>query len=103
MPWDRRVDVIVVGTGAAGLAAAIAAHDGGAEVLVLEKADMIGGTTGGSGGMPWIPCNRHMAEGGVGDSREEALAYIGRLTLGREPDPALIERYVDKATDVIDY
>ena len=66
--WDRRVDVIVVGTGAAGLAAAIAAHDGGAEVLVLEKADMIGGTTGVSGGMPWVPCNRHMAEVGVGDS-----------------------------------
>jgi 3-oxosteroid 1-dehydrogenase len=101
--WDRSVDVIVLGTGAAGLAAAIAAHDGGAEVLVLEKADMIGGTTGVSGGMPWIPCNGHMAEVGVGDSREEALAYIGRLTLGREPDPALIERYVDKATDVIDY
>ena len=103
MPWDRRVDVIVVGTGAAGLAAAIAAHDGGAEVLVLEKADMIGGTTGVSGGMPWIPCNRHMAEVGVGDSREEALAYIARLTLGREPDPALVERYVDQATEVIDY
>ena len=101
--WDRRVDVIVVGTGAAGLAAAIAAHDGGAKVLVLEKADMIGGTTGVSGGMPWIPRNRHMAEVGVGDSREESLAYIGRLTLGREPDLALIERYVDQATDVIDY
>ena len=101
--WDRRVDVIVVGTGAAGLAAAIAAHDGGAEVLVLEKADMIGGTTGVSGGMPWVPCNRHMAEVGVGDSREEALAYIARLTLGREPDPALVERYVDQATEVVDY
>jgi 3-oxosteroid 1-dehydrogenase len=100
---DRSVDVIVLGTGAAGLAAAIAAHDGGAEVLVLEKADLIGGTTGVSGGMPWVPCNRHLADVGVADSREEALAYIGRLTLGREPDPALIERYVDEAAGVIDY
>ena len=64
---------------------------------------MIGGTTGVSGGMPWVPCNRHMAEVGVGDSREEALAYIARLTLGREPDPALVERYVDQATEVVDY
>ena len=101
--WSRRVDVIVLGTGAAGLAAAIAAHDGGAEVLVLEKAALIGGTTGVSGGMPWIPCNRHMAEVGIGDSREEALAYIGRLTLGREPDPALVERYVDTAAEAIEY
>jgi 3-oxosteroid 1-dehydrogenase len=102
-PVDRCVDVIVLGTGAAGLAAAIAAYDGGAEVLVLEKAALIGGTTGVSGGMPWIPCNRHLVEVGVTDSREEALAYIRRLTLGREPDPALIERYVDEAAGVIDY
>src|SRR3990170_655383 len=92
--WDRVVDVLVVGSGAAGLSAATFAHDGGASVVVVEKADLIGGTTGVSGGMPWVPVNRHMAEVGVGDSREEALTYIRRLTLGREPDPALVEHYV---------
>ena len=101
--WDRVVDVVVLGSGGAGLAAAIRAHDGGAEVLVLEKAAMVGGTTGVSGGMPWVPLNRHMADVGVDDSRDEALAYIRRLTLGREPDAALVEAYVDAAPDAIEY
>ena len=101
--WDAVNDVVVLGSGAAGLAAATLAHDGGADVLVLEKADLVGGTTGVSGGMPWVPCNRHMAEVGVADSREEAIAYIRRLTLGREPDPALVERYVDVAPAAVEY
>jgi 3-oxosteroid 1-dehydrogenase len=101
--WDRAADVVVLGSGAAGLTAATLAHDGGASVLVLEKADLIGGTTGVSGGMPWVPLNRHMAEIGVADSREEALTYVRRLTLGREPDPALVEHYVDTAHQMIDY
>ena len=50
--WDRQVDVVVLGSGAAGLVAATLAHDGGANVLLVEKADLIGGTTGVSGGMP---------------------------------------------------
>ena len=101
--WDRVVDVVVLGSGAAGLVAATLAADGGAEVLLLEKAELLGGTTGVSGGMPWVPMNRHMAEVGVDDSREEALQYIRRLTHGREPDPALVELYVDTAPEVIDY
>jgi 3-oxosteroid 1-dehydrogenase len=99
--WDRVADVVVVGSGAAGLAAATFAHDGGAEVLVVEKAELVGGTTGVSGGMPWIPLNRHMADVGVEDSRDEALTYLRRLTLGREPDPDLLEAYVDNAADVL--
>jgi 3-oxosteroid 1-dehydrogenase len=99
--WDRVADVVVVGSGAAGLAAATFAHDGGADVLVVEKAELIGGTTGVSGGMPWVPLNRHMAEVGVEDSRAEALTYLRRLTLGREPDPDLLEAYVDNAADVL--
>lgn len=101
--WDQVVDVVVLGSGAAGLAAATLAADGGAEVLVLERAPLIGGTTGVSGGMPWVPMNRHMAEVGVSDSREEALSYIRRLTLGREPDSELLATYVDEAPRAIDY
>ena len=101
--WDKGVDVVVMGSGAAGLAAATLAHDGGAQVLLLEKSDLIGGTTAVSGGMPWIPMNRHMAEVGQEDSRSDALTYIRRLTLGREPDPALVETYVDTAAEMLDY
>jgi succinate dehydrogenase/fumarate reductase flavoprotein subunit len=101
--WDRVVDVVVLGSGAAGLAAATLARDGGSEVLLLEKSDLIGGTTAVSGGMPWIPMNRHMADVGVPDSRQEALEYIRRLTLGREPDAELVEAYVDTAPEMLDY
>ena len=46
-------DVVVLGSGAAGLTAALAAHDEGADVAIYEKADLIGGTSAWSGGMLW--------------------------------------------------
>jgi succinate dehydrogenase/fumarate reductase flavoprotein subunit len=75
-------DVVVLGTGAAALAAAIRASDGGANVGLFEKADTVGGTSAWSGGMVWIPVNPHMAELGIEDSREEALTYLNSLSHG---------------------
>ena len=75
-------DVVVLGTGAAALAAAIRASDGGAHVGLFEKADTVGGTSAWSGGMVWIPVNPHMAELGIEDSREEALTYLNSLSHG---------------------
>jgi 3-oxosteroid 1-dehydrogenase len=75
-------DVVVLGTGAAALAAAIRASDGGAHVGLFEKADAVGGTSAWSGGMVWIPVNPHMAELGIEDSREEALLYLNSLSHG---------------------
>lgn len=69
-------DVIVVGSGAAGLSAALAARLGGASVIVLEKSTLLGGTTAMSGGNVWVPCHHRMSEVGASDSREDALAYI---------------------------
>ncbi|MEZ5599345.1 MAG: FAD-dependent oxidoreductase [Pseudomonadales bacterium] len=87
---DKR-RVVVLGTGGAGLTAAIIAHDAGAKVKVFEKADRIGGTTAWSGGMVWIPNNHLEAEAGVPDSREEALTYLMSLSHG------LIERHLAEA------
>jgi 3-oxosteroid 1-dehydrogenase len=101
--WDRICDVVVLGSGAAGLAAATTASDAGAQVLVLEKASLIGGTAGVSGGIIWAPVNRLAAQAGLDDTREEALTYIRRLTLGREPDPELVEVFVDRASEAIAY
>jgi succinate dehydrogenase/fumarate reductase flavoprotein subunit len=101
--WDRVVDVVIVGSGGAALVAATLARDGGAEVLVLERAAQVGGTTAVSGGGVWVPCNAHMAKLGVADSREEALAYIRALTKGTEPDAALIEAFVDTAPRMVAY
>jgi len=87
-------DVVVLGTGAAALAAAIRASDGGASVGLFEKADTVGGTSAWSGGMVWIPVNPHMAELGIEDSREEALTYLNSLSNG------LIE--ADRAAALVD-
>src|ERR1035441_1635057 len=101
--WDEVVDVVVVGSGGAALTAATLAADGGARTIVVEKTDMIGGTTAVSGGVLWIPQNAHMAEGGLEDSREEALAYVRHLAMGVEPAPALLEVFVDSAPVALDY
>jgi 3-oxosteroid 1-dehydrogenase len=90
-------DVVVVGSGAAALAAALAAHDAGATVAVVERADVIGGTTAVSGGGVWMPCN-HVS--GADDSREEALAYMAALSRGRATAEHLV-RYVDEGPDIV--
>ena len=69
-------DVVVVGSGAAGLAAALTAAVGGAQVIVLEKAAVLGGTTAMSGAGVWIPANHHMLAAGMDDSPAEAVAYL---------------------------
>ncbi|MCH2174057.1 FAD-binding protein, partial [Myxococcota bacterium] len=101
--WAYGVEGGGVGAGGAALTAATLAHDGGAKTLVLEKSDMIGGTTAVSGGVMWLPGNHHMTGAGVPDSREEAIAYISRLAMGHEHDPALIERFVDSAPEMLAY
>jgi succinate dehydrogenase/fumarate reductase flavoprotein subunit len=79
---DQRYDVIVLGTGAAGLTAALSAADHGARVGLFEKGQLVGGTTGLSGGIVWVPNNPRMQEQGIEDSRGDALAYLGSLSHG---------------------
>ena len=92
--------IVVVGTGAAALAAAVAAHDRGARVVIVERSESVGGTTAVSGGGIWMPGNHHMAEQGVDDSRAEALAYMTTMTAGRSPT-GLLERYVDQGPGIV--
>lgn len=73
---DTQYDVIVVGSGAAGLSAALAAAVDGAKVLVLEKSPVLGGTTAMSAAGTWVPANHHMLAAGLEDSAEETLTYL---------------------------
>ncbi|CAN5232908.1 FAD-dependent oxidoreductase [soil metagenome] len=94
---QREVDVVVVGSGAAGLMAAVVAADAGLSVEVLEKATLVGGTSAWSGGMPWMPLNEHEVAAGIDDSRNDVLAYLDSLAEGREPDRDLVRVFVDNA------
>ena len=70
----RVCDVLVIGSGAGGLATAIVAKKHGLSVVVIEKEPVFGGTTAFSGGVLWIPGNRHGKVNNPADTREAALA-----------------------------
>jgi len=93
--------VIVLGSGAAGLAAALAAANAGAAVTLLEATTTVGGTTALSGGVAWVPCNHRGAALGFPDDRDSALTYLRELSLG-DTDPEAIERFVDAGPGVLE-
>jgi len=97
--WDREVDVVLVGTGT-GLVGGLAAAAAGASVLALEKRQVVGGSTGHSGGVAWVPNNHCMAAEGIEDSRENALLYCTRLAM-QQADDALLEAFVDGAPEML--
>ena len=68
-------DIVIVGSGAGGLCAALAAHDAGKSVVIVEKEPVFGGTSSRSGGAVWVPCNHLMESAGVTDSEADALTY----------------------------
>jgi len=96
-PLGGEAEIVVIGSGAAALAAALAAHDAGATVAVVERSDSVGGTTAVSGGGVWMPGN-HVS--GADDSREEALAYMSHLTRGRA-SAELLARFVDDGPAIL--
>ena len=96
----EQTDVLIIGAGAAGMAAALAAHDGGARVTIMEKGERLGGTAAISGGIIWAANNPRMAEAGIADSEEETLAYFGSLDHG-EMDPAVLGAFVREAPEAL--
>jgi succinate dehydrogenase/fumarate reductase flavoprotein subunit len=82
-------DVIVIGAGAAGMAAACTAAALGRKVLLIEHGDRVGGTTAISGGMVWIPTNRKMKEAGLDDDLDRAREYLRSTVLGADADTRL--------------
>ena len=73
---DESFDIVIVGSGGGGLVAALAAHEAGLRPVILEKQRYVGGSTGMSGGIIWMPNNPLMQAEGVPDSFEDGLAYF---------------------------
>ena len=92
-------NVVVVGSGAAGLAAALAAVEAGASVTLLEHADHVGGTTAISGGVAWIPANHLAIAAGLDDTTDDALRYLRAIGQG-DYDDELVQVFVHDAADV---
>ena len=76
------VDVVVAGSGAAGLTAALTAAHLGLSVLVIEKAGHFGGSTARSGGGIWAPGNTVLRDARVADTPEQARAYLEYVAEG---------------------
>ena len=107
--WQPRdeadFDIVVIGSGAAGLTAALTASAAGAQVLILEKSECIGGTSAMSAAGTWIPCNRLAREAGLSDSRAEALTYIRAASPEgwAEKEEPLWRSFIDNAAEMIDF
>jgi succinate dehydrogenase/fumarate reductase flavoprotein subunit len=91
-------DVVVVGAGAAGMAAACTAAALGRRVLLVEHSDRIGGTTAISGGMTWIPANHQMREVGIDDDLEQARTYL-RATVPGAADDLRLEAFLARGDE----
>ncbi len=78
-------DVVVVGSGAAGMTAALAAAQHGLNVVVIEKTSRFGGSTARSGGGLWVPGNEVLRRAGVADTPEQASAYLAHVVDGCVP------------------
>jgi 3-oxosteroid 1-dehydrogenase len=74
--FDETFDFVVAGSGGGSMCAALMMRKLGKSVVILEKSNLIGGTTARSGGVMWIPNNRFMKEAGVEDSYEKAATYL---------------------------
>lgn len=92
-PLPADADVVVVGSGAAGLMAAIVAAAAGKKVVVLEKSTYVGGTSAWSGGVAWVPDNHLMAAAGLDDSPEKAKRYIASV-LGEHLDHEKVDAFL---------
>ncbi len=100
--WDETYDVVVVGSGFAGLAAALAAREAGASVAVFEKMAFIGGNSSLSGGMIAVPGSSVQKEQGIKDSPKALMADMERIGLGLG-DPEHIKFVCENASDTFEW
>ncbi|MCC8957355.1 FAD-dependent oxidoreductase [Bradyrhizobium sp. Pear77] len=95
-------DVLVMGTGAAGSAAALTARDAGLDVIMLEKEPVFGGTTAYSGGWIWAPCSPHAKAAGIEDDLDDVRAYV-RQEAGNRYDEDRMEAFLEKAPKMVEF
>ncbi len=102
MNKNMAYDLVVIGSGAAGLTTAIVAKKRGLNVVVLEKEPVFGGTTALSGGVLWIPMGPHGRQQNPADTREAVRTYMMQET-GSFYDEAAVTAFMDNGPKMVDF
>lgn len=98
--YDHAVDLLAVGSGAAGMVGAITAAAHGLDALVVEKSRFWGGSTARSGGGAWAPNAPALIRAGQRDDPAETIAYLERLTAGRVAHDRIV-RFVEQVPEAM--
>lgn len=99
---DKDYDVVVVGSGAAGLSAALTAAKRGFKVLLAEKTDKWGGSTAKSAGMVWVPGNKQLQRVGGNDNKELGRQYL-KACVGDCTSDEMIDSFLDNGEKAMDF
>lgn len=103
--WDDAFDLVVVGSGGGSMCAALVAKQLGKRALIVEKLDKVGGSTGFSGGVWWVPDNPVMKRAGVADSPERARQYLDAAVTydGPGTTPARRDAFIRTGPKMVDF
>jgi 3-oxosteroid 1-dehydrogenase len=103
--WDESVDLLIAGSGGGGMVAGLAALDSGLQPLIIEKQALVGGSTGLSGGIVWLPNNPLMRAEGIADSHEDGLAYLADVVgdIGAASSPARREMFLTAGYEMMNF
>ena len=100
--WDKEADVIIIGCGGSGVAAAIEAHDAGSKVLILEKTPIPGGSTTLSGGIVYAAGTTVQKQAGIEDSPEGMYKYW--MAYHRDLlDPQVLKVICDQSIEMVEW